>query len=178
MFVPLELPGDMRGMIAEFAPVRSPSATCMRELFDSMGWDASKEGDEDDEGFIFNLCDWRKDPYGYLVGACHLTQFTMPENPSSAGTAEEIGGLTILITSPNLWLLSTDGLITALMTGLITAGMSDHRLECVRVPTKFPHILKRRGYANSSATGNNHEGDRCIDAHVNKTQLCCPCEQW
>ena len=69
MFVPLELPGDMRGMTAEFAPVRSPTCTCMSALFDSMAWDASKEEGEDEEGFIFNFCDWRRDPYDYLVGA-------------------------------------------------------------------------------------------------------------
>ena len=83
------LPQDIEGEIAKFSCKVSPSANCMKQLFEIMNWDAEKEEGSQStvtgEDFLFNMRDFRRDPYDYLVGACHLTRFIMPANPFCSG---------------------------------------------------------------------------------------------
>ena len=55
----LGLPQDIEGEIAKFVELVSPSAKCMRGLYEMMAWDAEKEECENEEGFLFNFWDWR-----------------------------------------------------------------------------------------------------------------------
>ena len=79
------LPDFAQARVLEIAQVVSPRAKCIRELFQAMAWDAAQEEVEDDEGFVFNFCDWRRNPFDYL--GCHLTRFTIPPCPFVSGNS-------------------------------------------------------------------------------------------
>ena len=68
-----ELPS---GVHRDVLDLRGPSssAKCMRELFELMCWKKGQEND--DEGFTFELADWRRNPWDFL---CNETQVVVPD---------------------------------------------------------------------------------------------------
>ena len=69
------IPEEVQSQVIEFTGVVSPSAECMKGLFKIMYWEA--EDDDGSEGFLFNLAEWRNDPYDHAVGG-HVKDFIMP----------------------------------------------------------------------------------------------------
>ena len=67
------LPEEILTKISTFSELRTPSAEVMRGLCKSMYWD----GEDSEEGFLFFLASWRRDPLDSAIGG-KVKQFQVP----------------------------------------------------------------------------------------------------